>query len=223
MSIKTLVIPVAAMVTILSLIPVRADAVIVNVEPDAFANGTDISNAYAGVTLSVIDGGGGAVFSRTDGSASTGSRTFGNSSTDGVIANLVWFEGNGFNAPVGPGPLLRVDFATATDFVAIDIINQDNFDGGVLRAFDASDMEIAVVMSTVTSQFGINPAPIELSVSLATTDIAYVTIAGQSAQDPVHLDNLRFNLLSVSAPEPATFGLLLVGVVGVMRRRRFSA
>lgn len=196
-------------------------AAIITVDPDAFSDGTDISNAFNGVTLSVIDGGGGPVFSRTDGAASTGSRTFGNSAASGAIPELIWFEGDGFNPnPPGPGPVLRVDFGVSTDFVAIDIINQDTFDGGVLRAFNAFDVEIATVLSIVTGQFGAAPAPQILSVSLGAADIAYVTVAGQSAQDSVHLDNLQFNQIT-TIPEPGVVALLGLGLMGMgfVRRR----
>ncbi len=204
---------------VLGLAPAQIEAGIVSVEPDVFGDGVDISNAFPNVALSVVGGGGGPVFSRADGAASTGSRTFGNSAANGAIAERIWFEGPGFSPnPAGPGPVLRVDFSVATDFVAIDIVNQDSFDGGIMRAFNANDVEIFSQTSPVTGQFGIAPAPQTLSVSLGAFDIAYVTIAGQSAQDSVHLDNLRFNDVN-AVPEPSTIALIMLGIATVSLRR----
>ena len=109
----------------------NAAAAIIVVEPDDFADGTDISHAFAGITLSTVGGnGGGAVVAREDGSrATTGSRTFGNFHVGGQVPERLWFDG---------GPALRVDFDAATRFVAIDAVNQDNVDFGILQAFDVN-------------------------------------------------------------------------------------
>lgn len=85
------------------------------------------------------------------------------------------------------GPILRVDFDSLTDFVAIDIISQDSLDGADLHAFDINNTEID------SDSLAVSGEPETLSVSSTTADIAYITVAGISAQNPVHLDNLQFN------------------------------
>ena len=42
---------------LLTLGALSVQAAIITVDPDSFANNTDISNAFSGVTLSAIDGG----------------------------------------------------------------------------------------------------------------------------------------------------------------------
>lgn len=179
--------------------PLKVTAEIITIDPDEFADGTDISNAFKGISLSTTGSDStGAVFSRTDGHSSTGSQTFGNNATNGAVPDLVWFEGDGFDGLPSPtGSILRVDFDVSTDFVAIDIINQDSFDGGILRAFDSIGTEIDSDTSTVTGP------SVELSISTSTANIAYVTIAGNSAQDSVHLDNFQFNkIANTNAGDP---------------------
>lgn len=194
-----------------------AQAVLVTIEPDDFADGTDISHAFAGVTLSTVTGGSsGAVFSRTDAAATTGARTFANLATDGQVDNLVWFEAGFVSGSAGP--VLRVDFDTLTNFVALDFASQDSFDGAVLRLFDAADQLIAEISSSVGGASP-NGTPITLMYTAPSLSIAYVTASGPSAQDPAHLDNLRFNL---EVAEPASALLLLSGLTafGLSRRRR---
>lgn len=197
--------------------PAHAD--LITADPDDFAAGTDISNAFAGVTLSTVGGNGSsAVFAQTDSNAATGSLSFGNDTVDGSVGNLIWFEGDSFSTPVFDGPVLRADFDHLVDYVSILITNQDSFDGGILRAFRQDGTEIAAVSSIVTGQFGDMPAPVTLSFLAPNPQIAFITVAGQSAQDSVRLDALQFGIV----PEPATAALLLtgVGILGFRRRRR---
>ena len=189
-----LVITLTVIIALVS--PLNVHAEIMAVDPDTFDNGTDISNAFEGVSLSSIGGASsGSVFSRTDGQATTGLRTFGNNTTNGVIPDLVWFQGNGLDGLASTtGSILRVDFDSLTDFVSIEIINQDSFDGGVLRAFDSNNIEIDSSTSSISGASAV------LSISASSATIAYVTVAGNSAQDSVHLDNLQFNKLTATDP-----------------------
>ncbi len=171
------------------LLPFAVTAEIVTVDPDAYTDNTDISNAVEGVTLSSIDrDSAGPVFSRTDGHSSTGTQTFGNNGTGGIVPELLWFEGEGYD---GTNSILRVDFDLLIDFVSIDIINQDSFDQGILRAFDSNNTEIDSDIATVSG------TPATLSISVDHANIAYITVAGSSVQDSVHLDNLQFNKISI--------------------------
>ena len=176
------------------LLSLKVSAEITSVDPDEYADGTDISNTFEGVTLSTTGGSSlGIVISKTDGQASTGLRTFGNETSNGSISDLVWFEGNGFDdLPSTTGSILRIDFDVSTDFVSIDIINQDSFDGGILRAFDSNNIEIGSDTSSISG------TPVALSISTSAANIAYVTVAGTSAQDSVHLDNLQFNKIAAT-------------------------
>lgn len=194
--------------------PLTANAEIVTIDPDAFAANTNISNAFIGITLFTTDGG--AIFSITDNHSSTGTQTFGNNPPNSIAPNTLWFEGNNFDDPPSPGPILRVDFDSLTDFVAIDIINQDSFDSAILRAFDMNNIEIATDSSSVSG------VPERLSISFNTTDIAYITIAGNSAQDPVHLDNLQFNSIVDTNPGSHTLTLIYHSITGEATARSFN-
>ncbi|NOQ65185.1 MAG: hypothetical protein GQ582_11800 [Methyloprofundus sp.] len=167
-------------------ISIPASAEMVTIDPNLFAPETILNDAVDGVTLSVV-GASGDVLSKLDNHAITGEQTFGNSASNGIIPNVLWFEGEGNDSL--PGPVLRADFDVLTDSVFIDISNQDSHDNGVLRAFDINDIEIESDFATIIGE------PKTLSVFSSQADIAYVTIAGSSNQDSVHLGNLQFNKL----------------------------
>ena len=108
-----------------------AYAILITVDPDDFVDGTDISSASYGLPISAIDGGLNAistssVFSQTSSLASTGTQVFGH---DGIFVET-WAEGLVAD--------LRIDFIQATDFVSLDIIANNGFDPGFLRAFDST-------------------------------------------------------------------------------------
>jgi len=168
------------------------------VDPDAFAAGTDISGAFAGVTLSASGAGvDGKVFSRTNTTfASTGTRDFGNS--DGGFESPLKFDiwGN------GPGITFRADFDVLTDFVSIDVIPDNGFDPATLSAFDAGGTLLASFTTSGTSG---STVPEIASITRVTADIAFITVFDSS--NNYHLDNLQFNPI----PEPGT--ILLLGSV----------
>ena len=90
----------------------QAEALTV-VEPDAFANGVDISNAFPGVTLSAFgEGVTPQVFSRTSAFSSTGTQGFGNLSVSST-PSIFW---------VSPGNQFRADFTNLVNFVSIDVV-----------------------------------------------------------------------------------------------------
>ena len=100
---------------------VSVSAALVSIDPDEFAAGTDISHAWAGVTLSA--GGGasgldGKVYAATSTFATTGTLVFANSR----ISSKLWLntDTNGY--------YLRVDFDTPTNHVLIDVISDDGSD-----------------------------------------------------------------------------------------------
>lgn len=186
----------------LTLCTSMANAILITVDPDDFADGTDISNAYSGITLSAIDGGFNvitttSVFSVTSTLASTGTRVFGH---DGIF-NRTWAEGL-----VGD---LRIDFLQATDFVSIDIIANNGFDPGFLRAYDSS----GTLLDFFETQGDLGSGTSETaSISTGSANIAYVIASGLGGND-VTLDNLTYN--SASVPEPTVLALLSFGLLGV--------
>jgi hypothetical protein len=120
-------------------------AVVVNVEPDFFAAGTDISNNYPFVTLSVSPASS-SVYSVLGDStflganiARTGTHVFGWASP--VVTDPQW--GN-----TGPDQrLLRADFSAPVNFVTIDMIFDDD-DTGALRGYNSvGDLLVEYIVS----------------------------------------------------------------------------
>ena len=108
-----------------------AMAAITVIDPDAFAAGTVLNNAYPGVTLTALGEPG--VLSNSDviavasANASTGSHVFGPS---GGLVSTAW--GNGFYE------WLRADFADGATWVSLDFIADDASDGNAeLKAYDS--------------------------------------------------------------------------------------
>jgi hypothetical protein len=180
-----------------------AQAAPVVVDPDAFAPGTDLSNAFAGITLSAVGGGfgaGPAVFAVDSLSqpnepfmASTGRLVFGTNSQ--IFPHL-------FREPTFLA--LRVDFAAATDAVAIDFISNDADDVGFLQAFDAANNLLGTytTASLATNQFE------TMSLAFGSANIAYILASGLDGLSSGGLDHLRYNS-AATVPEPTA--LLLVG------------
>lgn len=179
-----------------------ASAILITVDPDDFADGTDISNAFSGITLSAIDGGNNvlltsSVFSQASSLASTGTQVFGH---DGIFTQT-WANGL-----VGD---LRIDFLQATDFVSIDIIANNGFDPGFLEAYDSS----GTLLDSFVTQGDLGSGTSETaSISSASANIAYVIASGLSGND-VGLDNLTYN--SATVPEPTVLALLSFGLLGI--------
>jgi hypothetical protein len=171
----------------------RADSVFA--EPDAAADGVDLTFAYPGVILTV-DGEPDRVVRAAVGFSEFNSR---NLATTGVLV---------FNqdppAPGGPpevvpltfafdpniGPL-RAEFLVPTDFVRIDMACDDD-DFGEMRAFDASDNLLAF-SNRVTCDGRTADANGTAVINRSMADIAYIT-AGGIGSEGLFLDNLQFNL-----------------------------
>src|SRR6056297_78795 len=98
------------------------------IEPDQFASGDELTNAFSGVTLSVVD---------SDGRTSTGETVRAQSSGLASTGNLVFARGTSttFNSS---SSWLRADFDLPTAEVSIDVIGDDSNDPGILQAYDAS-------------------------------------------------------------------------------------
>ena len=179
------------------------------VDADAFAEGTNLSAAFPGVTLSHGGGGfggGPGIFAvRPDNkvepfNASTGSLVFG-TDTQGDFPHL--FREQGFAN-------LRADFATATDSVSIDFISNNGSDFGFLQAFDAANNLLG---SYTTADLSLNQFE---TMTINATGIAYILASGLNGASSGGLDNLKFG----TVPEPGTLALLGLAFAGLGFARR---
>jgi hypothetical protein len=184
-----------------------ASAVIVSADADGFSDGTDISTAFAGMTLSSVGGYTGLdgfIYAWGDGLASTGASVFANN----LSFQRQWY------ANLTDGFALRADFDQPANYVAIDIIGDDySGDIGVLYAYSAAD----VLLESVTSDALGYGEVFTAAISRGSFDIAYIITGGSpSTEDAVHLDNMTANII----PEPTTLCLLGLGTLILTRRRR---
>lgn len=186
----------------LSAISLQAQALLITCEPDSFAAGTDMTNACAGVTLSVelrSD----TVVSQVPfvaGAVSTGSRVFGHT-TDAF----------GWGDSDADPERFRADFDMLTSFVSIDLIGNNGSDFGFLRAYDVGGSLLDEILTGQLTSGDIFTA----SFTRASADIAFIRAAGING-DNLNLDNLQFS----TVPEPAMFALLGIGLVGIGWSRR---
>ena len=192
-----------------SCISVSAHSALINVDPDQFASGTDITNAFEGITLSTCVGEPNicdrreSVFSLTSGDASTGTLGFAHDSDNATWGNGV-FE------------WLQIDFSVAFDMVSLDFAANDagGDSNAQLLAFDTS----GVLIDIDTQDFVASGEFTTLTVN--GTNISYV----QAYWDEINrgesgaLDNLVYNAVDVSTPATAAF--LGLGVLGLALRRR---
>lgn len=107
---------------------------------------------------------------------------------------------------------MRADFDYWANFVAIDIVGDDySVDTGVLYAYDSG----GVLLESVASG-GLRYGEVfTATINRPSFDIAYI-IAGGTAGDAVHLDNLIANVI----PEPTTLLLLGFGGLILIRKRQ---
>jgi hypothetical protein len=196
---------------------VRSASAAVMVEPDAFVNGTDISHAYPGVTLTDVNGGGAVspVISRTSPYASTGSRVFGRFSGEDLWGNGSW-------------DFLRIDLVPPAGSASLDFISDDGDANPVLAAYDAAGN--LLTFATVPGSFSPG-AVVPLTVSapniatvLALGDppadsfdtIAEITAVTQGGADNWAVDNFNYSAI----PEPASITLIVAAVALSVGRRR---
>ena len=181
--------------------------VIISADADGYSNGTNISTAFAGVTLSAVGGYSGLdgiVYAWGDGLASTGVNVFANN----LSFQRQWY------ADLTDGFALRADFEQLANYVAIDIIGDDSADYGELSAYNSSNILIGYVLSPQLTTGQVFRAAISRDYFF---DIAYIIAGGAaSTEDTVHLDNLTANVI----PEPVTLCLLGFGGLILTTKRR---
>jgi hypothetical protein len=205
-------------VIVLTLLPLvlvvsQAQASLLLIEPDLFPAGTDISDAFPGVTLWVISAFTGTVDrcisinpseQQNPANASTGVLSFGHRLESPHLFRL--FDPYTHNQ----SKVLRAAFDVPAVSVSVDFISNTSIDTGTLVALDIVGSE-AVVLDTYTTSFlGLNQ--VETATVHATGGNIRLIMASGSDKGVV-IDNMRVE----TVPEPSTlalwslFGMFAVG------------
>ena len=199
---------------IVSLVLSTASALADVAEPDVFPEGTDLGNAFEGISISV-DGNPTATVLSLDGTflsgpsggtniASTGSRVFGHDITGSSINEQDFFRNWDGGLPnITPRTVLRVDFDFPTDSVSIDMLADDD-DEFLLQAFASDDTLLETVNLGVFAMTART-----FSVERTSPDIAYILASGVAGEGG-GLDNLQFRRCL-----PASDGALRCGATPV--------
>ena len=193
---------------VVGLLLLPAVAVADVVDPDAYADGTVLNTAYAGVTLSTVSGVGGGssnVYARRSTNNSTPPNVFGN---DTYLPYEWALDGH----PGTPWGALRADFAAGATSVSIDCIGNNSYDLGTLHAFDSGGVLLA------SSTTGVLTSGVVETLSISGVgNIAYILVGGLAASgETVYLDNLNYT----PVPVPGGLALGVLGLAGVAALRR---
>jgi hypothetical protein len=212
-----------------------AQADLITIDADAYAPGTDVSNAFDGATLSHL------TFSPTGMQRSSvyaagctgevcdalGTASFGYEGRNDTI-RASWYStaatiGNCFTRIISfcynnnslPEHLLEVSFDAATDFIQFD--STYGSDSPYFWALDAAGN----ILSTVTRQGTIlqrwnashSYSHEVMTVTSSLGNIARIVIAGNGGFSTV--DSITWNGPATNVPEPETLAMMLAGLVGV--------
>ncbi|HVT88475.1 MAG TPA: M36 family metallopeptidase [Tepidisphaeraceae bacterium] len=139
------------------------------VEPDNYTVGTILTSVVPGITLSV-QGDSSTITSRTSTYRSTGAQVFAHGT------DIEWYSSSYW---------LRADIAGGATSVSIDLVPNDTYDPGIIRAYNSA----GTLLQEVTY-----PAPTlgsftTMTVTRPTNDIAYILAAGLNG-DTAQLDHL---------------------------------
>jgi hypothetical protein len=187
--------------------------VIISADADGYSEGTNISTAFAGMTLSSVGraaGLDGIVYAYDSPLASTGTSVFGHN-----LANHTEWYFDAYPAPYHPDDFaLRVDFDQPANMVSVDLICNSSFDYARITAYDSFGSVLRGAYSGQLTYGQVFPATIRRD----SFDIAYIIAGGMytNSATPVLLDNLTANVI----PEPCTFLLLALGSLALLRKRK---
>jgi hypothetical protein len=131
------------------------------VEPDNYAVGTALTGVVPGITLSTV-GDPGPVTADQSPFTSTGSQVFGNS------GGYYWSD----------TVFLRADFATPVSSVSLDLVPDDNYDPGFLKAYNSAGT-LLQDLETLQPPY---PGFLTMTITRSTADIAYVVAGAQNGQ-----------------------------------------
>jgi len=133
-------------------------------DPSAFPGGTDVSNAYPGVTLSTAEGSVGVIDTTVSSPLQLISNSTGPVFTTGSAFSHT--SGDIWSAGCCGDEVLRADFVDGASFVSMQFLPTDT-DTGFLQAYDAD----GVLLSDQLARSG---APFTLAFTATGTPIAYI-------------------------------------------------
>lgn len=148
------------------------------VEPDSQVPGLLPGTAFPGIVLSTVGSdANGSLGVFTDTAATTGTKVFRpySNSAGGIVDN--WSERR----------QLKIDFGTATSFVAVDVITTGVRSFGRLEVYDSAGN----LLDRVTSQMLTSGQSQRLELGRDRADIAYAIVRGHMATG-IKIDNLRY-------------------------------
>jgi len=231
--VRTTVFVLGLLLLAASVVCTPAQATLIELEPDLFRVGTNVSNLFEGVTLNrysnyytdtptlspvfIEEHGAGELYQ-----AATGTHTFGIFYFDGVsVARNWWSTGVGRDEKFWA---LLIQFDRPTNFV--EIAASWASDGPYFLAFDSNRQMITTPTSSslLRADDGRHgPAAIFHIGSLASEPMIQSMLIG-GGNGNSNIDTIWFNSgSSVGVPEPSSMLMLGVGLVGLMLWRRKQA
>lgn len=199
-----------------------AAAYIVTMEPDDYASGTDISEAWAheGIHLETVRGNPivtSPVFSQeaTHYPAFTGSRVFGNF---GAIADIpsCYYDPSRTCVPYRAFSALHLAFDRPIDF--IEVFGSYSVDSFAIKLLGADGRVIQHIFYSTTESRDGRYAYQTTQVSREFGDIYGVIVGGNIGSSAI--DMIRVNVPDLNVPEPGSMALLCIGLLGAATMRR---
>lgn len=199
-----------------------AAAYIVTLEPDDYAAGTDVSEAWAheGIHLETVRGNpivSSPVFSQDPSffPAFTGSRVFGRFGALNEIPSCYYIPSRPC-VPNASFSALRIDFDRPIDFIEVfGTYSVDQFGMRLLGA-DGSIVQTVFGATTLSREGGFTYAVSQAS--REAHDIYSVVIGGFIGGSGI--DMIRVNVPDLNVPEPGTMALFCIGLLGAATMRR---
>ena len=199
----------------------RVDAALVTVDIDSLSDDTVVTSAFPGITIRSWHQPAGSSNFRLPvivHEISGGNLVFADRGTVEPFASTPTKFGSVFNPVTANSIWFELDFSTPTDFVSVDIVSPENVNG--------VSVYLELATSPVTSTT-FNPGAVStIIIDRPSADVWKVRIkpaSGVSGQwGRGFFDNLMYNDPSlpeppppVNAPEPSTFALAALGLLGL--------